>query len=77
MINDSSADAEILSQEQAAIDALALNTHTPVEKVQEIFLIEFKKLAENAHVTSYLPLLASNSVRVILDAQNAQNDSDP
>jgi hypothetical protein len=76
MINDS-IDTQLLSQEQWAIEALARDTHTAVAKVQEIFLIEYRKLAVNAHVRSYLPLLTSNSVRVILGAQNAQNHSDP
>jgi hypothetical protein len=76
MINDSM-DAQLLSQEQRAIEALARNTHTAVAKVQEIFLIEYRKLAVHAHVRSYLPLLTSNSVRVILGTQNAQNHSDP
>jgi hypothetical protein len=76
MINESM-DAQLLSQEQGAIEALAHDTHTEVAKVQEIFLIEYRKLAVHAHVRSYLPLLTSNSVRVILGAQNAQNHSDP
>jgi hypothetical protein len=76
MINDSM-DAQLLSQEQRAIEALARDTHTAVAKVQEIFLIEYRKLAVHAHVKSYLPLLTSNSVRVILGTQNAQNHSDP
>ena len=76
MINDSM-DAQLLSQEQRAIEALARDTHTAVAKVQEFFLIEYRKLAVHAHVKSYLPLLTNNSVRVILGAQNAQNHSDP
>ena len=76
MINDSM-DAQILSQEQWTIEALARDTHTAVAKVQEIFLIEYRKLAVNAYVRSYLPLLTSNSVRVILGAENARNDCDP
>jgi hypothetical protein len=76
MINDSM-DAQLLSQEQRAIESLARDTHTAVAKVQEIFLIEYRKLAVHAHVRSYLPLLTSNSVRVILSAQNAQNHPDP
>ena len=73
MINDSM-DDEILSQEQWAIELLSRETHTAIAKVQEVFLIEYKKLAVNAHIKSYLPLLTGNSVRVILDAQNAEND---
>ena len=71
MINDS-IDSEILSQEQWAIELLSRETHTAIAKVQDVFLTEYKKLAVNAHIKSYLPLLTSNSVRVILDAQNAE-----
>ena len=73
MINNSM-DAEILSQEQWAIELLSRETHTAIARVQEVFLIEYKKLASNAHIKSYLPLLTGNCVRVILGAQNAEND---
>lgn len=66
-------DAQILSQEKRAIELLASETHTAIAKVQEVFLIEYKKLAVNARVKSYLPLLTRKSVRLILDAQNARN----
>ncbi len=72
MMNDS-VDAQILSQEKWAIELLASETHTTIAKVQEAFLIEYKKLALNARVKSYLPLLARKSVRVILDAQNSRD----
>ena len=75
MINDSMHN-QLLSQEQWAIELLARETHTAIATVQEVFLIEYRKLAAHAHVRSFLPLLTSNSVRVILDARNAGNDSD-
>lgn len=74
MINDS-LDTQILSQEQWAIELLARETHTAIGTVQEVFLVEYKKLAAHARVTSFLPLLTSNSVRLILDAQNAEKGS--
>jgi hypothetical protein len=73
---DDSIDAQILSQEHSVIESLARETHTAVATVQEVFLTEYKKLALNARVKSYLPLLTSNSVRVILAAQNAANERD-
>jgi len=76
MINNS-IDSQILLQEQWAIELLSRETRTAIEKVQEVFLFEYKKLAESAHIRSYLPLLTSNSVRVILDAQNARNERVP
>jgi hypothetical protein len=73
MNNDSngSADAQILLQEQWAIELLARETHTAIAAVQKVFLVEYKRLAEHAHIRSYLPLLARNSVRVILESGNA------
>jgi len=73
MNNDStdSMDAQILSQEQWAIELLALETHTAIAAVQEVFLVEYKRLAEHAHIKSYLPLLACNSVRGILESTSA------
>jgi hypothetical protein len=73
MINDSM-DSKILAQEQHAIERLAHETHTAITKVQEIFLIEYEKLSVGAHIKSFLPLLAGNSVRAILDRQNEGND---
>ena len=66
---DESMDTQILSQEQGTIEALAHDTRTAVAKVQEIFLTEYRKLAANARIRSYLPLLTSNIVRVILGAK--------
>jgi len=71
---DESVDSQILSQEQWAIELLARETHTALEKVQEVFLVEYKKLAAHAHIKSYLPLLACNSVRGILESTNLDID---
>jgi hypothetical protein len=73
MMNDS-ADAQILSQEQRAIERLASETGIAIPQVQEIFLTEYKKLAVLARVKAYVPLLVGNCVKSILDAQkNARN----
>jgi hypothetical protein len=69
--SNDSMDAQILSQEQWAIELLARETHTEISAVQEVFLVEYKRLAEHAHIKSYLPLLACNSVRGILESANA------
>jgi hypothetical protein len=74
MIDDSS-ESQILTHEQRAIELLARETHTSIAEVQEIFLIEHAKLAEGAHVQSYLPVLTGNRVRVILGERNAAEDS--
>ena len=66
-------DSQLLAQEQLSIELLARETHTEIAKVQRIFLIEYRKLAANARVTAYLPLLASNCVRGILEAQNLRD----
>ncbi len=73
MINDSM-DSKILAQEERAIGRLAHETHTAIAIVQEIFLIEYEKLSVGAHIKSFLPLLAGNSVRAILNKQNARID---
>ena len=72
MGNDAS-DSEILLQEQRAIEILALETRTAIASVQELFLVEYKKLAAHAHITLYLPLLTSNNVREILEAAKVLN----
>jgi hypothetical protein len=59
-------DSQLLLEEQWAIELLARETHTAIEKVQEVFLVEYKKLASHAHIKSYLPLLTCNTVRGIL-----------
>ena len=74
MINDST-DAQLLLQEQWAIELLSRETDTAITKVQEMFLAEYKKLAMHARIKSYLPLVTCNIVRVILNAQNAESHS--
>jgi hypothetical protein len=73
--SNDSMDAQILSQEQWAIELLARETHTEISAVQEVFLVEYKRLAEHAHIKSYLPLLACNSVRGILESANAGKEN--
>jgi hypothetical protein len=74
-VTDDSTDSKILAQEQFTIELLSRETHTAVAKVQEIFLIEYGKLAPHAHVTAFLSLLASNRVRAVLAQQHASHDS--
>jgi hypothetical protein len=59
-------DSPILVQEERAIARLASDTHTAVAKVQEIFLAEYERLAPNAHIKSFLPLIIGKRVRAIL-----------
>jgi len=58
-----------------AIELLARETHTAIAAVQKVFLVEYKRLAEHAHITSYLPLLACSSVRGILESANARKET--
>jgi hypothetical protein len=67
-------DALILVHEHPAIERLALETHTSVEQVQQVFLSEYLKLATDAHVQSFLPLLVVNRVRAILQGRRAVPD---
>ncbi len=71
-MNEDPADAQILSEEKWAIELLASETHAAIAMVQAVFLIEYKKLAATARITSYLPLLARNRARMILEAQNTE-----
>jgi hypothetical protein len=71
MAGDTS-DSQILAQEQRAIEFLARETHTPVAKVQEIYLAEYARLAPKAHIKSFLPLLICKRVRVILQGRRAR-----
>ena len=70
MINESM-DLQIIKQEQWAIELLARKTHTAIAKVQELFVIEYAKLAMDAQIRSYLPLLTTRRVKAILDKHNA------
>jgi hypothetical protein len=70
MMNDAT-DSQLLAQEEGSIKLLARQTDTEIAKVQQIFLIEYKKLASHAHITAFLSLLTCNCVRAILDSQNA------
>ena len=72
-----SVDAQLLLEEQWAIELLARETHTALEKVQEVFLVEYKKLASHAHIKSYLPLLTCNTVRGILESKNPASPLPP
>jgi hypothetical protein len=76
MVNEST-DVQILAQEQWAIELLARETHTAIATVQEVSLVEYKKLAGHARIKAYLPLLTYNSVRGTLDLVNAAKVSVP
>lgn len=71
-MTNNATDSQLLSQEEWSIALLARETHTELAKVQQMFLIEYRKLAANAHITSFLSLLTCNCVRGILDAQNTE-----
>ena len=60
----------ILAQEQWAIEALARETHNTIARVQEVFLREYERIAPDAHITAFLPVLTSNRVRAILGAKS-------
>jgi hypothetical protein len=64
------ADSPLLANEAWSLEHLARETHTEISEAQQIFLLEYKKLAANAHIKSFLPLLTCHGVRMILDARN-------
>jgi hypothetical protein len=75
-MSDDSTPANLLDQEQWSIELLARETKTPLATVQQLFVAEYAKLSSNAHVKSFLSLLTTNQVRCLLDAQNAQKNSE-
>jgi hypothetical protein len=76
-MTDQLPDAQILVDEQWAIELLARETHTSLATVQTLFLVEFARLSAHAHILSFVPLLASSSVRSLLDARNAADPVAP
>ena len=72
-MGNESTDSQILSQEHSTIELLARETQTAIATVQELFLAEYKKLSAHAHITLYVPVLTSNSVRAILESASARN----
>ena len=72
-MNQTSIPADLLDKEQWSIELLARETDTAIAKVQEMFLAEYAKLAQNAHVKSFLSLLTANQVRCLLDAEKAED----
>ena len=50
--SNDSMDAQILSQEQWAIELLARETHTEISAVQEVFLVEYKKDLRSMRISS-------------------------
>ena len=54
------------SQEHAITEAIAKDTDTPAEVVQEIYEQEMSSLASEAKITQYLGVLATRRVRMRL-----------
>jgi len=52
-----------------AIQALALETRLPVERVGTVYASELAQMTNGARVNDYLPILISRRVRVILREQ--------
>jgi hypothetical protein len=52
--------------DRAATEAIAKETETSVEVVQEIYEQELNSLSTDAKITQYLGVLASRRVRMIL-----------
>jgi hypothetical protein len=74
MKNDAT-DAQILVQEQQAIELLARETHTAIPIVQDLFLVEYTRLRAGARIQSFIPVLTSSCVRGLLGARNSALES--
>jgi hypothetical protein len=70
-MTDQLQDSAILEQERWPIELLARETNTAIARVEEVFLEEYKKLAQGAHIMAFVPLLTGNVVRKRLTDQNA------
>jgi hypothetical protein len=55
----------------AEIESLALETDTPVELVQQIYVSERAKLERTARIKTYVPVLIRRQVKAILREQRA------
>jgi hypothetical protein len=56
-----------------AIEFLADDTHLPVDQIAEIYQREFAKLALDANIQNYLPVLTMRKVREALRLQHNAN----
>ena len=54
------------NNDRVTTEAIAKETHTDVEIVQEIYRQELSTLASDAKITQYLGVLASRRVRLLL-----------
>jgi hypothetical protein len=52
-----------------AIQALAVETRLPLERVGNLYAVELKRLLPGARIKDYLPVLISRRVRQILREQ--------
>jgi Protein of unknown function (DUF3562) len=53
-------------QDRIATEALARETHTPVEEVQKLLDEEIEELANDATITQYLSVIANRRVKMRL-----------
>ena len=58
--------AHNLNKNHLVIEQLARDTDTPLDKVEEIFAVEFSKLEEVARIKTYVSVFASRRVKTIL-----------
>lgn len=55
-----------------AIEALAIETQLPVERVGDVYAAELERLMVDARIKEYLPVLTSRRVRQILREHSPQ-----
>lgn len=58
-----SSGARVASRGRDAIEALARETHFPIDEVERVFAVEFARLQREARVADYLVLFASRRAR--------------
>jgi hypothetical protein len=60
------------TQQHRLVQTLAHETDTPIEDVQQLYLIEHAKLEMAARVKTFIPVLASRRVKMILQLRDGR-----
>ncbi len=69
-MSDNSKELQELSKQQRIIDVLARETETPAEVIKDIYVIEHSKLERVARIKTFVPVLASRKVKLLLSTTN-------
>jgi hypothetical protein len=74
-MSDESKESRGSANKQHIIDVLARETSTPAEVVEHIYVIECSKLERVARIKTYVSVLATRQVKLLLGATRQANDA--